>query len=26
LLDWQAEQIAAAAHDDYLRDDWEQLL
>jgi hypothetical protein len=26
LLDWQAEQIAAAARDDYLRDDWEQLL
>jgi hypothetical protein len=26
LLDWQTEQIAAAALDDYLRDDWEQLL
>jgi len=26
LLDWQTEQIAAAARDDYLREDWERLL
>ncbi len=26
LVDWQAEQLSAATHDEYLREDWERLL